>query len=693
MSTRLKVINLQAHKVPEFKEERSKDWILYGTAKGWRNQYPDYLLHLYNRSAKHNAIINGKVDYITGGGFKIDGTGLTDTQRASVAKFVDSPNRDETLNDVLDKVALDLEIYNGFLLEIIPNKTRKRIASIYCTDFKKYRRGKDGGWWYSPEGWKGKPKDLEFIADYDPNVYDRKMLLYIREYNPTSDIYPIPGYIGAIPYVEMDTEIANYHLNGIKNNLNSGHIFTFYDGVPSEMEQQDLENRIQEKFSGTDNANKMMLYFANGRESGGVDIQNLDGNNLDTRYNILNKQVQQEIFSGHRVTDPSLFGIKQEGIFASRNQLVDSYELFLNTYIKGKQQFLERVFNSLLQAQGFSGRLTIQPTEPISVQFSETTIVSVMEPDEVRAAAGLPVEEKQEDDVTVNSKEADSQAALKGSVGGVTGIITLLTNVKQGMIGIEAAITVLTELYGFPEAKARATVSGDDADVAEAMRDVLARADDELKVTSRFAECGLSLDDYEVVSSRGFYFQNDADARQREDELKKYGFIDTAFEMGVLDMLKENPSVTFTEIATALNVELPRVAEAVSALTAQNYIIRASELIEDVEQRLINITDDGLRALEESEPLGAQFKVAYRYARSLEATGPSVKDTTRDFCREMVSLSETRVWTLSEIQDIGRQEGRNVWLRKGGFWTRKGTNTTTPYCRHQWEQVTIKVKD
>jgi hypothetical protein len=37
-------------------------------------------------------------------------------------------------------------------------------------------------------------------------------------------------------------------------------------------------------------------------------------------------------------------------------------------------------------------------------------------------------------------------------------------------------------------------------------------------------------------------------------------------------------------------------------------------------------------------------------------------------------------------------EDRNVWLRRGGFWTRKGTNITTPYCRHVWEQVVIKEK-
>jgi len=692
MKGNVRVIKLDAHKTPEFREERSLDWIKFGTSAGWSNQYPDYLLSLYNRSAKHNAIINGKVDYITGGGFKLDDSGLDQAQKADVSRFLNSPNPKETLNDILDKTTLDLEIFNGFLLEVVPNKTQKRITAIYCCDFKKYRRGKgNDGWWYSPDGWKkAKPDNLEWFPDYDPNKFDQKMILYISEYNPTTDVYPIPGYIGAVPYVEMDIEIANFHLNGIKNGFIGGTLITFYDGVPTEEEKEDIEDRVIGKFTGTDNANSIVLNFANGRDSGGVDIDQISGNDLDKRYAELNKQVQQEIFSGHRVTDPNLFGIKQDGIFASRSQLIDSYELFNNTYISGRQKFLERVFNDLLEVQGYKGRLTIEHTEPISVQFSESTVVGVMEEDEIREKAGLPPIEK--DDNVVGSKEAESQAALKGSVGGVTGIITLLQNVKQGVIEASSAMSVLTELYGFTPEKAAATVLGTEVAVKAEMKQVLEHADAELKVTSAFSKCGLSLDEYEVVSSRGFYFQDGLDAEKREMELKKYGFIDTAFEMGVLDMIKENPSVTFTEIAAALNVDLSRIVEAVNQLSTSGYLTQGAELIEDTTQRILNVTPEGESALAETIPLETSFTIAYRYVKASGVSGPDVIDTTRDFCREMVALSKGRVWTLAEIQQIGMREGRNVWLRKGGFWTRKGTNQTTPYCRHQWEQLTVKKK-
>jgi hypothetical protein len=582
---------------------------------------------------------------------------------------------------------LDLEIYGGFLLEVISNKTKKQIASVSHADFRKYRRGKNGGWWYSEEGWKKAPKEPDFIPDFNPDKISGKQILFISEYSPSTDVYPLPNYLAAIPYVDIDVEIANFHLNSIKNGFVGGTILNFYGGIPSDKEQDDIEDKVTDKFTGTNNANRILLNFAHSKDSGGVEIEQINGNDLDKRFELLNKQTQQEIFTGHGVTDPSLFGIKQDGIFASRNQLVDSFELFNNTYINSKQIFVEGVFNSLLEVMDLPPRLFIQEIVPISAQLSENTVVSVMEIDEIREKAGLPVVEKETEEV--GSREADAQAALKGSVGGVTGIITLLQNVEQGIISTESAISILVELYGFSPEKARNTVTGEVA-IREEMRQTLSAGYDEMKLVTSFANCGTKLDQLEVVSSRGFHFENDKDAENRENELRKWGFIDTAFEMGVLEILKETPTTPYLAIAEQLAVSIDRVIEALTSLSESGFITLGEELIEDVAQRAINITPEGTTALENSTPMEAEFKIMYRYVLGNGVSGAEVEPTTRDFCRDLIALS--KAWSLAEIQQIGIRENRNVWLRKGGFWTRKGTSITTPYCRHQWEQITVKVK-
>jgi DNA-binding MarR family transcriptional regulator len=389
----LKVLNFGTQKVPTFKEARGKDWILFGDEGEYKNRYPEYLLDLYRRSAKNHAIINSKKDYVVGQGWAVNAEGLDTLGLAKLQEFINHPNQYESLNDILEKVALDYELYNGFALEIVYNQLNDKIAAVYHADFARYRSNEDGSCYYYSEDWSKHNPVVEKIEAFNWKEPSGKQLLYVKGYSPDCKYYPLPTYLGSTSYIELDVEIANFHLNAVKNNFVGGTIVSFYNGEPTAEEQEEIERQIKDKFTGTNNANSIVLNFADSRDRG-VEIQQLNGNDFDKRFDILNKTVQREIYAGHQVTDPALFGIKEDGIFTSRNQLVDSFELFQNTYINNRQQFIERVFNELASLQGLSDRLYIQDTEPISVQFSEATVTSVMTQEEIREKVGLPKLEK-----------------------------------------------------------------------------------------------------------------------------------------------------------------------------------------------------------------------------------------------------------------------------------------------------------
>ena len=405
----LKILIFGAHKVPTFKEARGKDWILFGDEGEYKNRYPEYLLNLYRRSAKHHAIINSKKDYVVGQGWSVDAEGLDTMALARLQQFINEPNQYESLNDILEKVALDYELYNGFALEIVYNQLNDKIAAIYHADFARYRSNEDGTKYYYSEDWKKHNPVVEEIDAFNWKEPSGKQLLYVKGYSPDCKYYPLPTYLGSTGYIDLDIEIQNYHISAVRNNFVVSSIISFHNGTPTLEEQEEIERQIKDKFTGTDNAGSFVLNFADSRERG-IDIQRLNGNDDDKRFDILNKTVQREIYAGHQVTDPALFGIKEDGIFTSRNQLVDSFELFQNTYVNNRQQFIERVFNELAALQGLSNRLFIQDTEPISIQFSENTVVSVMTQEEIREKIGLPKLEqplqaaktsKDEDDVLV----------------------------------------------------------------------------------------------------------------------------------------------------------------------------------------------------------------------------------------------------------------------------------------------------
>jgi hypothetical protein len=618
------VIDLAAHNVPQFKEERSKDWIMYGVEAPYKNRYPDYLLDLFNSSAKHHAIVKGKTDYIVGNGIGVRDDGLNTENVARLNQLIKYPNGKEDLNTLLYKMALDLEIFGGFALEIIGNQTHEKIAAIYHADFCKYRKAKDLDGYYYAEDWKKSQPEVEYIDAFDPMKVGGKSLLYIKSYHPQSQAYPLPGYLGCVPYIEMDKEIANFHLNSIKNGFMGGTMINFFNGQPTEEEQYAIERKLYDKFAGSDNANKLVLNFNDSKEQG-AEIIALNGNDFDKRFDVLNDTVQQEVFSGHRITDPQLFGINQEGIFASRNQLRDGYELFQNTYVNGRQQFLEEVLNGLAGVQGFEQRLYIKTTEPIGVGFSEATRASVLTTDEIRIELGYEA-------LAPEQKVVEQKLAAQ------------------------------------------------DFDV-------------EMRLCSHFSQTGYDLDKWEVVGEgRSVRFDSQEQLEANESRVKRYGFGSEAFDFAVLEILKKTPTATWESIAAQLETTMEEVVISIQSLQAANYMTIGSDAVAGAAQRSVTITSQGESALATAEPLAVTFKVAYRYVKSGEAAGSDILPTTRDFCVKMVNESKVRVWDSAQIQQVGMQEDRNVWLRRGGFWTRKGTNTTTPYCRHVWEQVVIKEK-
>jgi DNA-binding Lrp family transcriptional regulator len=684
----LKVLNFDTQKVPTFKEARGKDWILFGDEGDYKNRYPEYLLDLYRRSAKNHAIINSKKDYVVGQGWAVKEEGLNTLGLAKLQEFIDHPNQYESLDDILEKVALDYELYNGFALEIVYNQLNDKIAAIYHADFARYRSNEDGSCYYHSEDWSKHNPVVEKIEAFDWKNPSGKQLLYVKGYSPDCRYYPLPTYLGSTSYIELDVEIAQFHLSAVRNNFVGGTIISFYNGEPTAEEQEIIENQIKEKFTGTNNANSIVLNFADSRDRG-VEIQQLNGNDFDKRFDILNKTVQREIYAGHQVTDPALFGIKEDGIFTSRNQLVDSFELFQNTYINNRQQFIERVFNELASLQGLSNRLYIQDTEPISVQFSEMTVTSVMTQEEIREKVGLSVI-KQEEEAGADNKTKDAQAALKGSVGGVSGIITLLQNVKEGLIAETSAIAVLVELYGFTPEIARSTVTGDviPENVATEMRQVFESADEDNVLVEYFKGCGST--DYEAVGNgKALNFESETGAKLHEELNRKYWFAEVnPIDTAILNILKENPSTPFLAIAEQLQLSIERVMIGLQVLNEANAIILEISEVLDSSQRIVKITKEGERLLNEIPPVEEEFVIRYTYEKRPEASGGSIIDTTRDFCRKLVKLveEENKSWQLDEIQDIGVSNNRNVWMRGGGFWG------SSYHCRHYWKQKLMRIK-
>ena len=372
-------------KVPQFVEQKQQDWVKYGE----ENNYPQYLVLLFNRSAKHNAIITSKQLYIAGKGWIFDQSTMQGEEVVSLQAFIDNPNPYETLNDLSKKTILDNELFGGCYLKVVATKGNKGVQ-IYHVDYCDVRSNEDNTEFYHSSEWldisgneNSRPEFTTYPA-YDPNKKQAESIYYYKSYRPNLKTYTLPEYIGAVPAIITDAEIANFHRAEIQNSFKGSKMVTFVNGVPSDDEMQATKRRLNKQFMPTDGAGQIVIDFADDKDRVAI-IQDLDSGNFQDKYNALNDTIQQEIFVGHKITSPMIFGVRVSGQLGGRAEMIDAFNLFTNTYVSPKQEVQEQIFNIFAPIKG---KLKIKQLEPIMPSFTEQTLGQILTKDEMREIIG-----------------------------------------------------------------------------------------------------------------------------------------------------------------------------------------------------------------------------------------------------------------------------------------------------------------
>jgi hypothetical protein len=348
-------------KQPEYREKKGEGYMQYGD----RNDYPTYLVELFNKSAKHNAIVRNKVHYIIGNGW----VGSEQSQ-----PFIDSPNRSESLDDLSRKVSLDMELFGGAYLEVIWGIGK--VSEIWHCDYTKFRTNKDNTQFWYKEDWKDSKEKYEVYPAFNPKNPQGKQILYLKEYRPNGGVYSLPSYFGALNYIESDIEVSKHVLGNAKTGFSASKLITLPNGEPSPEEQRVVHNKFKNTYTGADGI-KYMLAFVNDASRKPI-VDDLGQSDLTKEdFGRVDELIQTNIFSGHQVTTPSIFGIAVAGKLGTRTEMRDGYEIFKNTYVNGKQMFLESAFNMLAGYAGYVEDLKLLATEPVGIEFSESTILQI----------------------------------------------------------------------------------------------------------------------------------------------------------------------------------------------------------------------------------------------------------------------------------------------------------------------------
>jgi hypothetical protein len=640
---------------PVFTEKKNKGYVEFGEL----NNYPEYLLSLYNESPKHGAIVKGKSTYIFGRGFEEKGK---------------ANSRGESWNDILKKCVKDDELFRGYYLQVIWNRIGQ-ISEVYHIDFSKVRVAKDLSCFYIKNDWldwKEKPREYPQFNTQNPTG---SQIYYKREYNPTSEIYPLPSYFQGLNYIESDIEVSRHILGNAKQGFVGSTLINLNNGDPiNEEHKGEVEKGLLKKFTG-DSGKRVVIMFNKSKENS-ADIQNL-GTTMLTKedFTNINNLIQQEIFASHQITSPSLFGIKTEGQLGSRTEIRDSYEIFNNTYVAERQDEFNQVFTDFRNLKGEVGEFNIVPLEPLKFEFTEDIMVANLTQNEIRELMGrepLQVGQVTSDGATAVVEQPIQQAielpVSNDSIKNLSGrqyqnVMRIVRQFGNGKLSKEQAGLMLKNGFGFTDADVNVFLGLDNDPLTDDEVEKFSMSEDE-RMIEYFENCGTY--DYDEVGFDKINFEEDL----------------TKTQASVLDLITKDKNITPDVISKTLKIDTSLVEEIIADFVKKKIIsVSESKINETPKYKVLKpVSELG------GEPKTTKLFIRYKYDW---ITGFNDSDlvTSRRFCVKMREMSNAgKSWSRSDIETLSERLGYSVWERRGGWY---GDSYS---CRHKWTSKLMVAK-
>lgn len=317
---------------PEERKMTGGDYITWGS----NNKYPQYLYDLYLACPTLNTIINGTKDYIIGNGINVNPAVL------ELSKKMNTANDDMT--DIIEKCAVDLLIFGGFVLQVIYDKEDK-IGEVVYVDIRNCRMNEDETEVFVSKKWGVSTTDKKQYPFFNDDKTRPSEVLFYKSSN-SRQLYPVPSYISAIIAIETEVQIQKFHYNSIVNGFASNVIVNINNGIPTDDEKGEFERNFKAKYSGPNNSGNTLFIYNDNKEQAAT-IEKIPDDNFDKKYAALYTTTRQNIYASFRAI-PALFGIMTETTGFSQQEFNEAFQLYNRTVVAPRQKEIQRVFEYVL---------------------------------------------------------------------------------------------------------------------------------------------------------------------------------------------------------------------------------------------------------------------------------------------------------------------------------------------------------
>ena len=394
------VVNVNTNQLPIISEDTKTryQWVPFGVFG--QDDFFNAVVSAWNVSPTTSACIEGISDLIYGKGLY---------------------SKDETFNDTLQKlipqeetkrVAFDLKLFGNAAYQVYWDDSHTKIIKMYHIPVqtlraeKLYNDPKIQNYYYCTDWYdQRKVKDKKKVPAFGTST-EKMEILYIKNYFPGLYYYSLPDWVSAMQYSIAEGEVSNLHLNNITNGFLPAVMINFNNGVPAPEERETIEDLIQAKFTGTDNAGRFMLSFNDDPTTKPtIDIINIE--NLHEKYEYVADHIQDQILVAHRVTSPLLFGIttKSKGFSSNSEEMKTAFSIMQTMTISPFQNLILNTLDFALTEGGYdNAQLYFEQLTPLVIlsQTAEETgkTVSQVEDETNKSMENPATADDSEDETT-----------------------------------------------------------------------------------------------------------------------------------------------------------------------------------------------------------------------------------------------------------------------------------------------------
>jgi len=368
-NSKIRVLNLSTYTTPSIIERKNKLWVEYGDD----NDYYGYLIDMFHGSPTNNRCVKGIADLIYGQGIDAKRSNRNLSAYVELRKLFDEK--------CLRNVVMDLKLLGQACFQIVKTKDKKKIAKVYHFPIQTIRpekcndKGEIDAYYYFHDWTQLKRgQEPKRIPNFEFNQEAPESLLVIRPYSTGTFYFSPVDYQGGLQYAELETEIANYHINNIKNGLAPSMLINFNNGEPPEETKLSIEGAIMSKWSGSSNAGRAIISWNDSADTK-ADITAVPLSDAHNQYQFMSSESQDKVLVAHGITSPLIFGIKNtaNGFSSNAEELKTSIVLFDNMVIRPFQNMICEAMNMILSYQEVNLELYFKSLNPLKGDELMTT--------------------------------------------------------------------------------------------------------------------------------------------------------------------------------------------------------------------------------------------------------------------------------------------------------------------------------